>query len=307
MRSVLTALGLAMLVASAGPSLAQNPYSPALMVNNGVITEYDIEQRMLLLDALGASGDLSELAVEQLTEDRLKKQAAEEMQIELPEGAIEAGIAEFASARGLELADVERVLDARGIDQQTMNDFVESGLLWREVVGTRFRARAMPTEADLDAALELEANRPVEMLTLAEIALPYAERGEAETDALAQDLYRRLVQGADFAALAREYSRSASAEHGGVIEPMPATQLPPSFRTQVLLLSPGQVTRPLPISGGVAIVKLVSMRQVRPETPPADDPEARAALRERLFSERITSFGEGYLQELRGDALIVEK
>ena len=96
------------------------------------------------------------------------------MQIELPEGAIEAGIGEFASARGLDLADVERVLDARGIDQQTMNDFVEAGLLWREVVGTRFRARAMPTEADLDAALELEANRPVEMLTLAEIALPYA-------------------------------------------------------------------------------------------------------------------------------------
>jgi peptidyl-prolyl cis-trans isomerase SurA len=307
MRSVLTALGLAMLVASAGPGVAQNPYSPALMVSNGVITEYDIEQRMLLLDALGAGGDLRELAVEQLTEDRLKSQAAEEMQIELPEGAIEAGIAEFATARGLELADVERVLDARGIDGQTMNDFVESGLLWREVVGTRFRARAMPTEADLDAALELEANRPVEMLTLAEIALPYAERGEAETDALAQDLYRRLVQGADFAALAREYSRSASAERGGVIEPMPAAQLPPSFRTQVLLLSPGQVTRPLPISGGVAIVKLVSIRQVRPDTPPADDPEARAALRERLFSERITSFGEGYLQELLGDALIVEK
>jgi peptidyl-prolyl cis-trans isomerase SurA len=165
----------------------------------------------------------------------------------------------------------------------------------------------MPTEADLDAALELEANRPVEMLTLAELALPYAERGEAETDALAQDLHRRLVQGADFAALAREYSRSASAERGGTIEPMPATQLPPSFRTQVLLLSPGQVTRPLPISGGVAIVKLVSIRQVRPDTPPADDPEARAALRERLFSERITSFGEGYLQELLGDALIVEK
>ena len=88
---------------------------------------------------------------------------------------------------------------------------------------------------------------------------------------------------------------------------MPAAQLPPSFRTQVLLLRPGQVTRPLPISGGVAIVKLVSIRQVRPETPPADDPEARAALRERLFSERINSFGQGYLQELLGDALIVEK
>ena len=46
------------------------------------------------------------------------------------------------------------------------------------------------------------------MLSLAEIALPFAERGEAETQALADGLYRQLAGGADFAALAGEYSRS---------------------------------------------------------------------------------------------------
>ena len=38
-----------------------------------------------------------------------------------------------------------------------------------------------------------------------------------------------------------------------------------------------------------------------------DDPEVREALRQQLFAERITSFGQGYLQELLGDALIVER
>ena len=77
----------------------------------------------------------------------------------------------------------------------------------------------------------------------------------------------------------------------------------------MLLLSPGQVTRPIPISGGLAIIKLVSINQVPPraEPPTADDPEAREALRQQLFTERITSFGQGYLQELLGDALIVER
>ena len=76
----------------------------------------------------------------------------------------------------------------------------------------------------------------------------------------------------------------------------------------MLLLSPGQVTRPVPISGGIAIIKLVSINQVRPEpAAAADDPEAREALRQQLFTERITSFGQGYLQELLGDALIVER
>ena len=145
------------------------------------------------------------------------------------------------------------------------------------------------------------------MLTLAEIALPYAERGQPETDALAERIYRQLAGGASFGALAGEYSRSASAERGGVLDPVPAANLPPAFRSEVLLLSPGQVTRPLPISGGVAIIKLVSIRQVPPQPIDADNPEVREQLRQRLFAERLTSFGQGYLQELLGDAIIVER
>jgi peptidyl-prolyl cis-trans isomerase SurA len=306
MRSLFGVLLLGAL-ALAGPAPAQNPYAPAIMVNEGVITHYDIDQRIKLLEALGASGDLRTLAVQQLTEDRVKLQAADALEIELPEGAIQAGIEEFATGRGLTMDDVQLALDARAIDQQTLDDFVESGLLWRDVVAARFRARAAPTEADLDAALEIAANTPQEMLTLAEIALPYAELGQPETDALAERIYRQLAGGGSFAAAAREYSRSATAESGGVLEPIPATQLPPAFRTEVLLLSPGQVTRPLPISGGVAIIKLVSIQRVPPQPIDADDPEVREALRERLFTERITSFGQGYLQELLGDAIIVER
>lgn len=289
------------------PVLAQNPFSPAIMVNDSVVTRYDIDQRIKLLEALGASGDLRKLAVQQLTEDRVKLQAADAMEIELPEGAIEAGIDEFATSRGLTMDDVQLALDARDIDQQTLNDFVESGLLWREVVGTRFRARATPTDTDLDAALEIAANTPQEMLTLAEIALPYAELGPQETDALAERVYRQAAGGANFAALAGQYSRSGTAERGGVLDPVPASNLPPAFRTEVLLLRPGQVTRPLPIAGGVAIIKLVSIRQAPPQPIDDSDPAVREQLRQRLFAERITSFGQGYLQELLGDAIIVER
>ncbi len=75
------------------------------------------------------------------------------------------------------------------------------------------------------------------------------------------------------------------------------------------MLSPGQITRPVPIAGGVAIVKVVSINEVRPDPKTTDpnDPEVREALRQQLFTERITSFGQGYLQELLGDALIVER
>lgn len=306
MRTVLTALVI-LFAALGAPVLAANPYAPVITVNSSVITGYDVEQRMKLLDALGANGDLRKLAVKQLTEDRVKVQAAKAMGITLADGAVQAGIEEFATNRGLTMADVTEVLKVRGIDQQTMNDFVESGLMWREVIGSRFRARSMPTDSDIDQAMALRARRPQEMLYMAELALPFAERGEEETVAFANQLYGQIARGADFAALARDYSRSSTAEQGGALPPVPATQLPQDFRTQVLLLRPGQTTRPLPISGGVALIKLLSIKQVAADSKATDTPEAREQLRQQLFSERINSFGQGYLQELIGDALIVQK
>ncbi|MFO1143421.1 MAG: peptidylprolyl isomerase [Amaricoccus sp.] len=308
MRKLITAVGVSWLLAAGSPALAANVFEPALTVNTGVITHYDIEQRMKLLSALGATGDLQKLAIQQLTEDRIKVQAARELKIELPEGALDSGLDEFASSRGLKVEDVLRVLDSREIDRQAMDDFVESGLLWREVVTARFRGRAMPSEADLDAAMQLQATMPVEMLTMAEIALPFAERGEAETTDLADKIYRAVLAGNDFGALARQYSRSASAANGGRLDPVPAARVPPTFRSQVLLLSPGQITKPVPIAGGVAIIKLLGISQQKPQPiKPEDMAAARDAMRQQLFTQRISSLGEGYLQELLGDALITQR
>ena len=204
---------------------------------------------------------------QQLTEDRVKVQAADDLGIELPEGAIEAGLEEFATGRGLTIDDVLLALDARGIDRQTMDDFVESGLLWREVIGA-----ALPRPRHADRGRPRRRARASPRNTPQRDADAGRDRAALRRARRARDR-RRWPSGstassraaASFAAAAREYSRSATAGAGGVLEPMPAAQLPPAFRTQVLLLSPGQVTRPIPISGGVAMIKLVSIRQVRPE------------------------------------------
>lgn len=303
------AAALALGLALAGYATAQNAYAPAFTVNDSVITHYDIDQRARFLEALGATGDVRELAIEQLKEDRVKIQAGREAGIELTDEDIAAGITEFAEQRGITEEDVNRVLSARGIGRQTLRDFVEAGVTWREIVSSRFRSRAMPSASDIDQALDLAASQRVEMVRLAEIAIPFAEHGEAGTVALADRLARDIRRGAmSFESAVRQYSRSGSAEQGGVLPPVPAGQLPPAIRGQVLLMEPGQITDPLPISGGLAILRLVSIELGAPQGEP-DIPEARRReqLREQLFSQRINNFGQGYLQDLLGDALIMER
>lgn len=299
---------LAMTLALASPTVAASPFDAVRTVNGLVITEHDITERMKLLDALGAEENLRELALRQLTEDRVKVAEAEMLGIELPEDAIVAGLEQFGAQRGLSLDQVLDILDEAEIDPATMDDFVEAGLLWSELIGARFREQSIPTDDEVARALKEAENATVPVYQLAEIALPFAERGEAETEVFARQLYEELQRGFDFGTAARRFSRAPSAQDGGLVDPIPQANLPPPLRAELDRIDPGQVTRPIPITGGIAILQLVSIRNVRPEPDPSlTEFDRTERMRQQVFSQRISAFGEGYLQELLLDAVIVER
>lgn len=299
------ALG-ALLALAAAPATAASVFDAVITVNGEAVTQYDIDQRVLLLEALGAEDDVRTLATQQLTEERIKVQAASMLGLELSPEQILAGVEEFAATRGMSVDDVLGILRDRGIDRETMNDFVEAGLVWREMIGARFRGVAVPTDAEVEAALARQANTPVTVYYLAEIALPFVERGQQQTILLANQLLDELSLGGDFSVAAAQFSRSDTARSGGALAPMSAESMPPSLREQVEGLRVGQVTGPVPIGGGVAIVKLLDTRQELPEQDPNVTREERLdAVRGELFGERIELYGQGLLQELTTDAIIV--
>lgn len=304
MRTVFLALTLAL----AGPAVAAGPFDAVRTVNGLAITEYDVSERMKLLDALGADDNLRSLAIEQLTEDRVKVTEAQSLGIELPEGAIVDGIEQFGAQRGLTLDQVLDTLTEAEIDPAAMDDFVEAGLLWSELVGLRFRDKSIPTDDEVARALKEAENETVPVYQIAEIALPFAERGEAETGVFARQLYDELQRGFDFEVAARRFSRSPSARNGGLVDPIPQANLPPPLRAELDRIAPGQITQPIPITGGLAILKLVSIRNVKPERDPEmTEFDRMEMMRQQVFSRRVSAFGEGYLQELLLDAVIVDQ
>lgn len=69
-----------LLAGHALPALAQS-FSPAIKVNDRVITEYELDQRMRMLRLFRTPGDIPAQAEEQLIDDRLRLQAAAELGI----------------------------------------------------------------------------------------------------------------------------------------------------------------------------------------------------------------------------------
>lgn len=248
-------------VLPAAPVSAQRAVEPEILVNEQAITGWEIEQRATLLDLFGAGGDTRELARTQLIDDRLKMGVVARLELEPSEDAIDAAVQDFADRREIPVDALIGVLAQRGVDEVTLRNFLEVQISWRDAVQAIFRNRARPSEQDLDTALNYSDSGIEESVLLQELSLSVEKRGEAEATELARRLSRELNRGGNFNAAVARYSDSPSAQRGGRLDWMPASELPPQLAGQILALMPGEVSAPVPVRGGLSIFKLRDIRQ----------------------------------------------
>ncbi len=255
------AIVLSLLAAAPVPSQAQGLFSPAIRVNDQVISNYELQQRAKLLRALRNPGDSNRLAREGLIEDRLRLEATRSAGLILSEGQIRDGMAEFAGRANLTLDQFLQALASQGIEEETLRDFVEAGLGWRELVRARFSNRAQISEAEIDRALAGSSGDASGVrVLLSEIILPAPPREAASAQAQAERL-SQITSISTFAAEARRRSFSQTRDRGGRLDWLPLSQLPPALRTIVLGLKPGQVSEPLALENAIALFQLRDIQE----------------------------------------------
>ncbi len=262
---ILAALVLA--AADPGAAIAQSRFGPVIRVNDKAVTQYEINQRILLLRALGAPGDLAREARQKLIDERLQLQAAEELGIEATDEMLQAGIDEYAQRANTDAANFVAVMRQNGVSEESLNDFVRAGVLWREVARTRFAPRSQVSEDEVDRALALAGTAGGARVLVSEIIMP-ARNPEELAAAEARVAEISQLRGIDaFSNAARRYSASRSAEAGGRIDWLSLSDLPPQLRSEVLTLPPGGITEPLRIPNAVAIFQLRALQELPPKRP----------------------------------------
>lgn len=240
---------------------AQNPYSAAYAVNDSIISHYDISQRAKMLGALGfRGGNVREAAIEQLIEDRLKLGVARDFGANISDDSLLRGIEASAKSAGTTAAALWSRAKGRGVSREAFDEYYTAQLIWREIVQSKFRQAADPTSVDLDNAINVAAAVTQETILLAEIALPFAERGEAATVAFAERLVRDLNNGASFDDAVKNFSRAATAANGGQIGWIAPERMPANIAANVLGLSAGQVAKPVRVSSGIIILKVIATK-----------------------------------------------
>ncbi len=263
LRLLLSALGaLAFLTGLAAPVAAQNLFAPVARVNDQVITGYELSQRTTFLTLLRAPGNVRDLAMQQLVEERLKEEVARQMGITVSAETVREGMAEFAGRADLSTEQFLQAIGQGGVAAETFRDFVANGMLWREVVRARFAGRISVSDSEIDRAMATAKPERGLRVLLSELLLP-ADNADNKraSQARAREL-RKIGSVAEFAAAARVYSIAPTRNEGGELDWRNIADLPPALRGQLARMSPGQITAPIETGGSIALYMLRDKQQL---------------------------------------------
>jgi len=273
-----------------------NTQAVASIVNDFVISEYDVNQRVaLVLVTSGIQqpteemlGQVREQVLTSLQDETLQLQEANEREIVVNAQDIENSIRDVADANGFEVASVQLALANAGVAMTTFRRQIAAQIAWSRLIETRFQGTVpAPTDEEIDSALErlrVGADRP--QFAVSEIFLSVdTPQDEASTRQAAGQILEQLRQSAPFPNVARQFSQSASAASGGDIGWVIQGQLPEEIDVALSEILPGEVAGPIRSEGGYYVVLLRERRE--PEgtvaiQAPIIDPNAPVPL-ERLL------------------------
>lgn len=255
-------------LAASGTALrAQGQFSPVIMVDNMAITQFELDQRIRLLEAFRTPGDLPKLAREGLIEDRLKQAEIAREGMQLSDQGLQQAMSDFAGRANMPLDQFLAMLRQNGVDQATLRDFVKIGVTWRDLIRKRYGTSVTVSDSAVDRAVTaLAGSGTTTQVLLSEIIIPAPPGQESQAMATA-DQISRLTSPAAFSDAARQVSALPSRDVGGRLDWVPITNYPAPLRPVLLALKTNEVTAPLPITNGVALFQLRGVREVAGRAP----------------------------------------
>jgi peptidyl-prolyl cis-trans isomerase SurA len=269
---------IAALGAAATPARAQQQETLriAAVVNDEVISLLDVHSRSRLLLLTVNQPETPEnyrqafpQVLRTLIDEKLELQEAKAKGIEVTDSDVDSMVAEIEQANRMAAGGLFRALEANQIPKDTMIAQIRARIAWQRTVARRLRLTYTVTGDQIDEALaQMKENQGKPEYLVAEISLGIdTPDGEPEVRRNAERMVAEIKQGADFAALARQFSEGASAASGGDLGWLQLNQLDPEIAEAVDHMQVGQVAGPLRTVGGFHILWLRERRTLSAPNP----------------------------------------
>jgi len=276
------------------------------IVNDEVISEYDVEQRLNLILA-AAGGEITpeqrellrQQALQNLVDEKLQLQEAAEFDLVISDEEVEQTIGAIGQQYGMPPDQFAAYLERAGASLNSLRQQIRAELAWTRLVRGRLNSQVAVSDDEVQNILDrLQQNAGQNEYLVSEIFLivdsPEREREVRQT---AERLVDQLRQGAPFNVMARQFSEAATAAVGGDLGWVPQGQLTEEVDRALANMRPRTISDPVRAPGGYYILLLrdrrkiltvdpldvkVDLTQISVPYPPDADDEAKAATKEKV-------------------------
>ncbi|OXE37240.1 MAG: peptidylprolyl isomerase [Phenylobacterium zucineum] len=301
--------------APAAPPVAEKPAalapaSVAAIVNDEIISTYDLSQRMRLLIATSGVQPTEQTlpqfqreALISLVDERLQlhelKRVEKEQKMDLiaTDDEVSDEIADMAKQNRMTPQQFSAQMSAQGIGIETLRQQLRAQISWQRWIRGRYGSRLRIGDDQVNAQLQrIQASASKPQFQISEVFLDANRVGGMETAISgATQLIDQLQKGAPFQAVARQFSGSASAASGGAVGWISPGEMPPEVDAALEQMRPGQLSKPIQVRDGVYIIllqdkragasaALVSLKQAAIALPPSASAADLDSARKKLLT-----------------------
>ncbi|QIZ83130.1 molecular chaperone SurA [Bermanella marisrubri] len=246
--------------------------SIAAVVDDGIIMESELEQRIDTIKRqsqgmrLPPDDILQDQVLERLIIENLQLQMAERSGMRISDEQLNQTIINIAKQNGLTLREFKKALEKDGVSYAQAREQIRRERIISEVQRYRVGSKINISEQDVDNFLNSVRGKSAtaEEYRLGHILIQVpsqASRAQLKrAQNKAEDIVKKLRNGADFQQMAISQSEGRNALKGGDLGWRKEAELPTLFADIVPDLKKGQVSNPIRSASGYHIIKISDKR-----------------------------------------------
>jgi len=249
--------------------VAQEETRIAAVVNDSIVTDSDLAARIKLVEISSNLPDTPEnrqrlepQVLRSLIDEKLQMQEAKRLGIAVSKEDVARGIAEIEQRNHMPKGGLDQFLDARGIPRSSLVDQVTASLAFSRIVENRVSQDVQVSDDEVDDVMKRiqeDVGKPQSRVAEIFLAIDNPSQ-EDEVHRNADRIVQQIQSGANFQAMAQQFSQSPSAAVGGDIGWVTPGQLNPILAEAIEKMSPGQMSYPIRTPAGFYILEVLDRR-----------------------------------------------
>ncbi len=246
----------------------------AAIVNEGVVLKSQFDEQLRTITAraqqqgmqLPPASVLEEQILERLILTEIQLQRAERIGLSVSDAMLNDSIRRIAEQNGGRFEDMPALLAKDGINYADFRRSLRDEITVEQLRRIEVAQSIVVSDREIEQCIaDLETNVVVNSdWELSHILLPIGTAAEgdeqAETEQLANEIYAKLMDGADFREIAARYSKGPTALEGGSLGPMSGQSVPTVFAEILPGMEAGDISEPFRRGNNYHIVKVDSLR-----------------------------------------------